>query len=147
MKRLFRFIYEEVLYDSRYQLIYDAMHNDQGYIFIGLVFIVIPIFIIGIFYLDRWFPYLKARHWMLAVALGLIIVFASTVAIFNSMIFGSGDQQLASVLANPDSGYYEHASFLRYYYGFYNMLLAFILSLIYSIIFKRFSKLHSHLPI
>lgn len=147
MKDFFASIYEQILYDGRFQLVYDAMFNDQGYIAIGFVFIAVPFIVIGIFYFERWLPYLKAWHWLLAVAIGLIIVFASTVGIYNITIFGSGDQQLISALSNPDSGYYEHATTLRYYYAFYNMLLALIVSLLYSAIFKRFSKLHSHLPI
>ncbi|MDZ7718039.1 MAG: hypothetical protein U5K72_04360 [Balneolaceae bacterium] len=147
MKDFFASIYEQILYDGKYQLIYDAMYNDQGYVAIGLMFILIPLAIMAIFYFERWFPYLRGWHWVIAVVVGLIIVFASTVGVFNLTILGTGDQQLAAAIANPDSGYYEHASVLRYYYGLYNVLLAFIVSLLYSILFKRFSKLHSHLPI
>lgn len=147
MKDFFASIYEQILYDGRYQLIYDAMYNDQGYISIGLTFLLIPLIVMALFYYERWFPYLKAWHWVLTMLFGLVIVFASTVHFFNITIFGTANQQLAAMIANPESGYYEHASVLRYYYGFYNMFLAFVFTLIYSAIYKRFSKLHSHLPI
>lgn len=147
MKNFFASIYENVLYDSTFDLIYTAMYNNQGYIFIGLAFILIPLAIMAIFYFDRWLPYLKNWHWVITAIIVSCLVFAATVGIFNITIFGTPDQQLASLIANPDSGYYEHASALKYYYGLYNALLAFIVSVIYSAIFKQFSKLHSHLPI
>lgn len=147
MKDFFAIIYENVLYNGSYDLIYTAMFDDQGYISIGLAFIFIPFAFLAVFYFERWMPYLKAWHWILTVLIGLVVVFASTVGLFNITIFGTGNQQLANLIASPGSGYNEHASSLRYYYGFYNMFLAFIVSLIYSAIFKRFSKLHSHLPL
>lgn len=147
MRNFFANIYEQVLYNSRFDLIYQAMYSDQGYIFIGLMFLLLPLLVMALFYFERWFPYLKAWHWLFIVAIGLVGVFASTVGIFNSTVLATGDQALANELANPNSGYYEHATTLRYYLGFYNILLAFLVSLIYSAIFKRFSKLHSHLPI
>lgn len=147
MKNFFASIYEQVIHDGGFQLIYDAMYHDQGYMLFWLIFLAVPLIVMVIFYFERWFPYLKAWHWILAVGIGLIIVFTCTVSVFNLTVLATGNQQLATALASPTSGYYEHALILRYLYGFYNVLLAFIVTLIYSAIFKRFSKLHSHLPI
>lgn len=147
MKDFFASIYEQILYDGRFQLIYDAMYNDQGYILLGVIFLLVPLLIMAIFYFERWLPYMKSWHWILALVIIVAIVFGSTVGIFNVTILGTGDQQLSSNLANTDSGYYEHATILRYYYGALNSIYALIVSFIYSLVFKRFSKLHSHLPI
>jgi len=147
MKDFLATIFELVFYQGSYQMIYDTMFNDQGYLFFWLLFLGVPLVAMAIFYFEWWFPYLKAWHWAIAVGIGLVIVFTGTVSIFNLTVLATGNQQLASALANPDSGYYEHASVLRFYYGFYNVLLALFVSLIFSAFFKRFSKLHSHLPI
>lgn len=147
MNDFFANIYEQVLYQGKYQLVYTAMYENHGYIMIGFIFLIVPFIMLALFYFERWMPYLKARHWLLAIAIGLVIVIVSTVSVFNLTVLATGNQNLASLLANPDSGYYEHATTIRYYYGFYNVLLAFLVSLIYSALYKRFSKLHSHLPI
>jgi hypothetical protein len=147
MREFFASIYENIVYEGAFNLIYKQMFLDQGYIYIGLLFLLIPLVVLAAFYFERWFPYMKWWHWGIAVLVSSILVFGSTVAVFNIKILATSNPDLANALANPNSGYLEHAKSLRYLYGVINVGLALICSLIYSAALKRFSKLHSHLPI
>jgi len=66
--------------------------------------------------------------------------------IANAEIFGSDNQTLNDLLADTNTGY-RICRIMPSEICPYNSLLALILSCIYSLLMKQFSKIHVHLPI
>lgn len=149
MRDFFAVIYETVfgLYNSDYNLIYRSMFEEQGYNTIGLVFILVPLVLMGLFYFAYWYPYGKAWHWGIAVAVGIIIIGGLTYHFFNVQILATNNPNLAEALYRPNTNYLQHAHELRTSYIIVNCLLGAVCSVLYSLIFKQFSKLHGHLPV
>jgi hypothetical protein len=149
MRDFFAFIYETVfqLYDPNYIFFYNSLFNDNGYVTMGLTFILIPLVFVALFYFAFWYPYGKVWHWLLVVGIGILFVIGATISIYNLEIFASHNTDLVNAMNNPATGYYDHAIKMRYIYAGVNALLGIFFYLIYSLVFKRFSKLHGHLPI
>jgi len=76
----------------------------------------------------------------------VLVVALVTNGIANSEIFNSGNQTLNELLADTETGYAEYARSLPMKYVLANSLLALILSFLYSLLLKQFSRIHVHLP-
>jgi hypothetical protein len=113
----------------------------------GLAFLLIPLAGWIIFYFLWKYPYSKIWHWLIWTAVMVLIVALVTNGIANAEIFGSDNQTLNDLLADTNSGYAEYAGSLPVKYVLTNSLLTLILSCIYSLLMKQFSKIHVHLPI
>jgi hypothetical protein len=76
----------------------------------------------------------------------VLIVLGTTYGIANTEIFGSDNQALNEAIADASTGYADYADSLPLKYALANSLLALIISIIYSLIMKQFSKIQLHLP-
>jgi hypothetical protein len=148
LKNGFSAIYESWfgLYNQTYDLIFTTFYNDGGYIKFGLSFILIPLVCWLIFYYAWRYPYGKIWHWLIWLIIVSLLVFGTTWGITNSEIFASSNQDLIDALADSKSGYEVFASSLPLKYSLINGCLTLIISFIYSLIMKQFSKIQIHLP-
>jgi len=148
MKNIFAPIYETwfSIYEPNYRLLFDTLYNGNGYIYLGLSFIIIPLICWYLFYYTWKFPYGNFLHWLLWMLIAVVIVFASTWSIANSEIFASNNQKLIEALNDPETGYKEYATSLPTMYGSINSLMALLLGFIFALFMKRYSKVQTHLP-
>jgi uncharacterized protein YqhQ len=148
MKDIFATIYETwfQLYDSQFQLIFDTLYNDGGYVMFGLLFILVSLILWVLFYYVWNYPYGKFWHWLVWLIVTFIIVAGTTYGIANNEIFVSNNKVLINALADPESGYEQFAKTLPIKYALFNGILTTGLGFIYSLILKQFSKIQIHLP-
>jgi hypothetical protein len=148
MNDLFAPIYETFFnqYNVKYNLVFQVLYDGRGYIKFGLIFILIPLILWGVFYYLWKYPYAKIWHWLLWLFVVTLVVFGTTWGIANSAIFASNNQELNDALADPNSGYSQYASTLPMHYALINGLISLLIGFIYSLIMKQFSKVQIHLP-
>lgn len=148
MNDLFATIYENLfgLYNSEYQLIFDALYEDGGYNLLGITFIAVPLVMFAAFYFLWKNPYGKFWHWFLWLIIVSLITGGISWGIANNEIFLSDNQALIDALADPESGYEEYTNSLPIKYALCNELLGIVVGFVYSLILKQFSKIQIHLP-
>lgn len=148
MKEVFAAFYDSLfgIYNQNFPLIFSTLFDYGGYIRLGLLFILVPLFLWLLFYFAWRFPYGRFWHWGLWMAVIGLTVFFCSWGLAHSEIFASGNQVLNDVLNDPESGYKAYASGLPVKYALVNTFCAVILGFIYSLIMKQFSKIQMHLP-
>ena len=147
-KDLFAGIYETVfgIFESKYSLIFTTLYDLGGYTKLGLLFILVPLLCWLLFYYAWKYPYGRFRHWGLLLIITALVVFGFSWSVANTEIFASDNQQLTDALNDPESGYMQYASDLPVMYATINTALAVVLSFVYSLILKQFSRIQLHLP-
>ena len=80
MNEFFGTIYDTVfgIFANKYFLIFQHLYENGGYIKFGLAFILIPLACWLLFYYLWRFPYGKKWHWILWMAVTVLIVFVTT---------------------------------------------------------------------
>lgn len=148
MDQFFAFIYDTLfgVYDPKFVLIYQTLFSDGGYVMFGADFIIIPLIFWLVFYYLWRYPYGKLWHWLTWLLVSVVIVLISTWAIAQKEIFDSNNQALIQAMADPQTGYRDHAAGLPIRYALINSFLALCIGFIYSIILKQFSRIQMHLP-
>jgi hypothetical protein len=146
MNDIFAAIYEKFFYDGAYNLIFQVLYDNGGYIKFGLLFIFIPLFFNLLFYFVWRYPYGKFWHWLIWFVVSVITVIGLTWSCANTEILGSTDPNLISALADQATGYETYARSLPMKYAFLNGGLSMLAGFIYSLIIKQFSKIQIHLP-
>lgn len=150
MTDVFARFYELFFYDVNYVQIFFVLYDTGGYAVLGLWFIVAPIVGLSVFYYILNNPYYKLKHWIISAFIISIIVGIISGIIYSNIIFGADPVKysvLSQCMNDPSSGYFEFADSLIYKISFLNGLCALLLTFIYSLFLKRFSKIHMHLPI
>jgi hypothetical protein len=135
------------IFNNLYFLIFQHLYDNGGYVKLGLSFILIPLVCWLLFYYLWKYPYGKLWHWLVWMAVTVLIVFGATYGIANTEILGSDNQALNEAIADASTGYGEYAATLPLKYALANSLLALIIGFIYSLIMKQFSKIQLHLPL
>ena len=139
----------DTFFDTATQfIIFSHLYQDGSYIYFGLIFFLIPIaFSASFYFLYLWNPYSKWWHWLIVLLICLITVFSVTVSVAFIEIFASNNNALNNALGDPELPHYQYASVLPYFFGILNALYGLIVFLLFSWIFKQYSKLHGHIPI
>lgn len=148
MKDILAAIYETLfgLYNQTFDLIFTTLFNDGGYLKFVLLFVLIPLACLFLFYYVWKYPYGQWWHWLIWLIIVTLIVFGATWGIANSEILASTNQDLIDAIADSESGYEAFANALPLKYATINSVLAVIISFIFSMIMKQFSKVQTHLP-
>lgn len=148
MSEFFGTIYDGIfgIYNESYHEIFQHLFDNGGYIKMGLSFLLIPFICWLLFYYLWKYPYGKIWHWLIWLAVTVILVFGTTYGIANTEIFGSDNQVLNELLGDTSKGYAEFAASLPLKYALANSLLAFVFGFICSIFMKQLSKIQIHLP-
>lgn len=148
MKELFGSIYDTLfgIFNNDYFLVFQHLFDNGGYIKLGLSFILIPLAAWLFFYFLYRNPYTRIWHWLIFLAVSVLIVLIASYAIASNEIFNSNNQALNDAIADESTGYEAFVSSLPMRYALVNSLLAAIIGFIYSLILKQFSKIQIHLP-
>lgn len=148
MKDILAAIYETLfgLYNQSYDLIFTTLYNEDGYLKLVLLFVLIPLACWFLFYYIWKYPYGKWWHWLIWLILVTVVVFSTTWGIANSEILASLNQNLIDAIADPESGYEAYAQTLPMKYARINSILSIVISIFYCFVMKQFSKVQTHLP-
>jgi hypothetical protein len=134
------------VYDVSYPEIFSTLYNYGGYVKLGLIFLLAPLFFWLLFYFLWRYPYGRVRHWLLWWLLSGVVVLVVTWLQARGAIFDSPNPALADALADPESGYKAFAATLPQRYALINAGLSLVAGFLYSLILKPFSKIQMHLP-
>jgi len=148
MTELFASFYDTLfgIWNQNFPLIFSTLFDYGGYLKLGMMFLLLPLFWWLLFYYAWRYPYGRFWHWLLWLVLSAVLVFACSYGLAHSEIFASGNQALTDALNDPESGYQAYASGLPVRYAWVNTGSAVVLGFIYSLIMKQFSKIQMHLP-
>ena len=125
--------------------IFNVLYLNNSYLYLGMLFIIIPLIGSILFYFFYKNPYSKWFHWVFLLIVVLIIVLISTIERANRYIFASPDIQLINLL-NDNMQAYAFAQSLVIKFVIANSILATLTFIIFSLIAKQFSKHQGHLP-
>lgn len=143
MSNLYYFLLDT--FASNYNLFIDVFDTSNVYILLFLSGFLLPLLLWGIFYFLVKYPYAKIYHWLFVILFILVAVFGISYSLVNTTIIGSTSEEFNNLLASePDAE--NVANSLPIYFGLLNVLYAFISSLCYCFVLKRYSKIQMHLP-
>ena len=147
MNEFFTTLYQTILgiNNSNFSLIFKQLLNDGNYNYFAIIFIFIPLFIIALFYFLFKYPYAKWWYWLIVIAIAATIVWISTRQYAYVSIFETSNNNLNDALATAP-GYRAFADPLPYTYANYNAAMSLIVSFIWSMLLRPFSKIQKHLP-
>lgn len=134
------------IYNPDYYVIFQTLYDTGIYNLIGLMFIVIPLLMLLLFYFIWNYPYGKLWHWGLYLLIISVVVGFTTYSIVDDGIFNSNSQTLQNLMNNNIDGYRDFAYSLLLKYAILNASLAIVVSFLYSLLLKRYSKIQMHLP-
>lgn len=143
MSNLYYFLLD--VFASDYELFYGVFDSSNVYILLFLSGFLLPLLLWAIFYVLVNYPYTKIYHWIFLILIILIAVFAISYSQVNITIVGSNSEEFNNLLAS-DQDAENIGNSLPIYFGLLNVLYAFVSSLCYCFVLKRFSKIQMHLP-
>ena len=138
-------IYDTVfnIWNQTYFEIFKMLTNG-GYLNFFLIATLIPLILWILFYFVWKYPYGKWWHWLIYLFFINIIVFGFTYSVANITILASNDDFMIDCFNDPYCLAYAETLPIRF--AMWNLLLATLVSIIYSLIMKQFSKIQAHLP-
>jgi hypothetical protein len=131
--------------DPELQVIFNTLYDYGGYNKLGLSFILIPLLCWMLFYFVWRYPYGTYKHWLISFLITIVIVFSASLSIARIEILASSNPDLINAISDPQIEAYARS--LPVKYAFVNGFLTILLSAVYSLILKQFSKVQAHLPI
>lgn len=150
MKNFFAMIYEWLLYDKNFNLLFRQLFQGDGYLFLGLSVLFLPMFLFMLFYWDSRFPwgnpYRKKFNWILWLVLTAAIVVGVSYAIIFPALFNSSDPALIQAMTNPATGYAVFAAGLTVKLSILNGVYSLLVGFLWSLLLKQKSVLHIHIP-
>lgn len=144
MNNFFAAIYENFIYNETYHAIFQYLFDSGSYAWFGLAVVAIPILFWAAFYFIWMYPYGRGWHWLIWMAITLVVVFLSGLGIASLVILASSDPIMIDCFNDANCNTYAHS--LPIQYAFLNVIIAFVWGLIISFAFKQFSKVQAHLP-
>ncbi len=126
------------IFVNQFSMVFQTFFEKGGYNNMGMLLLFIPLVFLLLFYLLWKYPYATFWHWLIYVGIIAVIVGVST--------FSSDRLTLAKFLvhSNPEIVDFTEALVLKY--AILNACLSLLVSFIYSLILRRFSKVQMHLP-
>ena len=144
-------LYESILslgssnFDHILGLIFDSFYLYGGYYYFTAIFFFIPLVFCLLFYFAFKYPYTRLWHWTTLLVVVSIIVAVSTAGTASLQIFATADPNLHRALSGSQE-YEDFAYRLIFKLSIYNAILATLVFIGSSLLFKNFSKIHMHLP-
>ena len=150
MKNFFAMIYEWLLYNQQYNLLFRQLYQGNGYLFCGLSLLFIPLLLFILFYWDSktpWGnPYRKKIGWVVWLVVVAAVVVGVSYAITYSALFNSGNPALIQAMNNPSTGYTDFAKKLVAVLAILNGAYSLVIGFLWSLLLKQKSVLHIHIP-
>jgi hypothetical protein len=126
------------IYDNQFSIIFQTLFDKGGYNNLGMLLLFIPLIFLLLFYLLWKYPYATFWHWIIYV--GIIAV---TVGVLT---YSSVRLTLAKFLVHSNPSIADFTGALVLKYAILNAFLSLVVSFIFSLILRRFSKVQMHLP-
>lgn len=146
MYELIAGLYEGLLYDVDYYVIFETLYETGSYGSLASFAAVPAMALFTVFYFLWPYPYAKSWHWVACLGISLLItMIGSYVWVYNELFY-SYNNELIALLNDPETGYDYYASSLPWNYSFINGAIGALVAFIFSLGIKRFSKIQMHLP-
>lgn len=149
MYLFFSFLYEDILglFDQDAYAIFELYSDESVYTILGLLLIMTPLLLWGMFYFVWKFPYGSLVHWLIWLIITAILVAIVTWLILNSYETRLDASGALSDLEAQGIDFKAYLSFLYLKFACINAALSTVLSTVYSLVMKQSSKVQAHLPI
>lgn len=125
-------------YNANYSIVFHNFYLSGGYNSMGLVLLFIPLVVLLLFYFLWKYPYGTKVHWFLTILVIALFVAGGT--------YGATRSALESSLTSTDLNIADFASLLAIKYIVLNGFLSLLVSFLYSLGLRPFSKVQMHLP-
>ncbi len=126
------------IFDNNFSMVFQTLFENGGYNNMGLILLFIPLVFLLLFYFIWKYPYGTIWHWLISLGIITIIVGAAT--------FGSVSLAIAKFLVDTNQVVADFTSSLVWKYAILNAFLSLLISFLFSLILRRFSKVQMHLP-
>jgi hypothetical protein len=151
MKDFFAMIYEWLLYDQNFNLLFKQLYQGNGYLLLGLSMLFIPLLLFILYYWDSrlpWgSPYRKKYSWIIwLIIAGAITIGVSYYAIIYPELFKSNNPALIQAMNTPQTGYIDFAERLMVNLSVLNGVYSLVTGFLWSLLLKQKSVLHIHIP-
>ena len=150
MRYFFAMIYEWLLYNTKYNLLFKQLYQGNGYILLGLTLLFIPFLLFVLFYWDSRLPwgnpYRKKFNWFIWLIITAAVTIGASYAIVYPALFNSNDPALIQALNDPATNYVPFAEKLTLNISIINGVYSLITSFLWSLLLKQKSVLHIHIP-
>ncbi len=127
------------LFDTNFSIVFQTLFNNGGYNTMGFILIGIPLVFLILFYFLWKYPYATFWHWFIYIGFIALIVAGLTYSMVSSGI--------SKMLVHSNPLIAEFSESLVLSYTILNACLSLIVSFIYSLILRKFSKIQMHLPL
>lgn len=123
---------------NQFSFIFQEMYDAGGYSKMGLILIFIPLILLLIFYFLWKYPYGRLWHWLVLISIAAIFAAGIT--------YGTTRLTLVDYILSSDQDVANFAQNLVIKYSFLNGFLSLLVSFLWSLLLKQFSKIQMHLP-
>ena len=124
-------------YNANFSIVFQNFYQSGGYNSMGLILLFIPLLVLLLFYFGWTYPYGTKAHWFLTIFVIALIVAGST--------YGATRSALESSLTSTEN-IADFASLLSIKYSVLNGFLSLLVSFLYSLGLRPFSKVQMNLP-
>jgi len=114
------------------------------YIWLGLIFIMVPLAFMFVFYYLWFYPYGQWWHWLILFVIAILVVFGTTYGYSRSFILGSNAPEMIGCYNVPACSDYIQSLPMKY--AWVNTILGIVVGFISSLLLKQGSKVQTHLP-
>lgn len=150
MRDFFAMIYEWLLYDNNYSLLFNHLYQENGYILLGFALLLLPLLLFVLFYWDSRMPwgnpYRKKFNWIIWLIITAAATIGASYAIVYPALFNSNDPALIQAMNDPATYYWPFAEKLTLYISILNGVYSLLTSFLWSLLLKQKSVLHIHIP-
>ncbi|MCZ4319182.1 hypothetical protein O4H26_09280 [Aequorivita viscosa] len=126
------------IFNVNYSIVFQNFYQSGGYNQMGFLLFGISLVSLLLFYFLWKYPYGTLTHWIIYIVIIALIIGGST--------FGAVRLVLANSLVNPEPQLADFTNLLVIKYSLLNAFLSLLVSFIYSLLLKQFSKVQMHLP-
>lgn len=146
LSNFFGYVYDSIfnIYNANISNVFNYFFDSGFYVIMGTMFVLIPALLMSVFYFIWKNPYGKWYHWLIMLAIIVIVVAISTYGYAESFINYSNAQVMSDCY--NDDFCQSLIKDLPFDYAIANFASSALISIVFSIIFKQFSKLQAHLP-
>lgn len=150
MRDFFAMIYEWLVYDNNFSLLFEQLYQGNGYNLLGFAMLLLPLLLFVLFYWDSRMPwgnpYRKKFNWFIWLFITAVVTIGVSYGIVYPALFNSNNSNLIQAMNDPATFYWPFAERLTLNISILNGAYSLLVSFLWSLLLKQKSVLHIHIP-